>query len=199
MDSGEELGRYANDNVVEHELASVVAYGDLNDLLVLYAVLGSGIGGKMDVALGNDHAVVDLDLALGASECAAGGAGKVSGLTDNADYAELACVCHRDLDLIFLTERAEDRHSDLAAGADDCHLLCAGELPGLREVLFVGQAQALAEKSSEGLSGDVQMMSRGLYHDFFHKITTNLIYFSSIAISILHYTGIDFNTLFEIR
>ena len=72
MDGGEILGRYADDHIVKDDLAAFGADSDLDDLLVLYAVLDSGLGSEMDVTLSDDHAVVDLDLALGSAQDTAG-------------------------------------------------------------------------------------------------------------------------------
>ena len=72
MNSGSVLRRYTDDHVVKDDLSAVVADSDLDDLLVLYAVLDSGLGSEMDVTLSDDHAVVDLDLALGSTQDTAG-------------------------------------------------------------------------------------------------------------------------------
>ena len=172
MDSGEILGRYADDNVVENHLSAVVADRDLDDLLVLYAVFGSRLGGHMHMTLRDDHAVIDLDLAFGSAQDASGSALKITGLADHAYYAELSGLGHRDLYLIFGAERSEDGHGDLTLGAYDGHLLGAGELTGLGKVLLVGQAFALSVQSRKGLCGNVQMMSGCFYHNFLHNHTT---------------------------
>ena len=101
MHSGSVLVADAHDHVAEDDL-SAGAFADLDgdDLLVRKAVVGSGPGVEVDVALRGDDALRDLNLALGAYQLAAGCAGNVARLSYGSGNAELSCVGERYLNLI---------------------------------------------------------------------------------------------------
>ena len=166
--SGSEGGLDTDNNVVEDGLAAVGVDLNLDDLLVLNAELGSGLGSQVDVALCDDHTVVDGDLTCGAAEGDAGGACNVAALTDGSSDAECASIGEGELDLGLGSGGAEDGHLESALGTNYFNLLFASELAGLAQILLVGQLVTLAEQSGKRFLGDVKVTGRGFNQNFLH-------------------------------
>ena len=117
----------------------------------------------MDVALGHDDALGDLDLALRADELAGAGAGDLAGLANRRGNADGAGVSQGQLHLGLRANRAEDGHA--AQGllrAHDVNALGAGVLAGLGQHLLHGQLIALAEEDVQSLAGNMHMTCRSL-------------------------------------
>ena len=121
----------------------------------------------MDVALGGDHALFQLHPPpLGADELTAGvpsispdsrmGGAMPSFLA--SVRASSTCVAERtgprmETPFIFL-------------GTDHIHPLIAGELAGLRQILFIGQDGVLSKQGGQVLLGQMDMARGSFYHDF---------------------------------
>ena len=144
---------------------------DLDDLTVLNTqTLGVG-GSHVDVTLGDDGTLGDLDLTCGADHLQTGGAGHVAALA-NGDVLQTqsAGVGVGQLDLVGLTGGTQDADHHLALGTDQLDLLVAGgELAGLAEHLLDSQLCALAVQGLDGLVGQVDVTGGGLNKNFvFH-------------------------------
>ena len=105
----------------------------------------------MEVALGDDEATRLFDTAGGADDLHREGTVELAGLAGGATrHAELVLITGEDLALGLRAGGPEDADTlEIALGAHDGHRLLAGELPGLHEVLGLGQAVALAEEGLE--------------------------------------------------
>ncbi len=101
----------------------------------------------MQVALGDDDALAQLDLALRPDQLTCAGALDVAALADGRVDAEVAGIGGGELDLIGLAHGAEDGDVGLLTlGADDGQALVAGELAGVGQVLALGQLIALTKQ-----------------------------------------------------
>ena len=161
------FGMYTADNVVEDQSALIGDDLDLNDFLVFYAEIGAVLRSKVDVALCDDDAFGQLNLALGADKLAGAGTGQNTGFANGSGDTECTGVGRGNLDLGLLADRAEDR--DIlkgALGADDVDTLKAGVLTGLGEVLLVGELSTLAEQGLEIGGADMNVARAGLYQNF---------------------------------
>ena len=88
----------------------------------------------MDVVVGDDHALLQLQRAAGALNGDGPGAGHVAGLPDGGLDPQLHAVALGQLHLGGLAGRAKDRHALLPAlGAHQCDPLLGQELARLRE------------------------------------------------------------------
>ena len=120
----------------------------------------------MDVALGGDDALLNGDFPSGAPQGAAGGALQVAGLPDGSGQAQLPGVGERDLHLGLGTGGPQDGHFHSALGTDHFHLLLAGELAGLGQVLLVGEGGAFAEQGLQVGFGHMDVMGGRFNHNF---------------------------------
>ena len=129
---GGTVGVHANHHVVEDQLTTLAAAGDLDDLAVLDAQLLRLVLQNVEVTLCHDDALGQLHLAGGPDELTGTGALHVAALADGGVDAQRAGVGSGDLHLIRLTGGPEDgdvRH--LLLGADDGQTLVAGVLTGI--------------------------------------------------------------------
>ena len=131
----------------EDQLAALTAAGDADDLLIFDAHGRGVLLADVQVALGDDDALAQLDLALRPDQLTCAGALDVAALADGCVDAEVAGVGGGELDLIGLAHGAEDGDVGLLTlGADDGQALVAGELARVGQVLALGQLIALAEQ-----------------------------------------------------
>ena len=159
-------GRGGNtaDDIIEHQAAAIGINFQPDDLLILNAELLAILRGEVDVALGDDNAFLQFDLALGANQTAAGGTGQVTGFPHEGGDADGTGVGHGKLDLGLLADGAENRnHSHGLFGADDLDFFIGGKLAGLGKRFFEGQLEALAEQGLQILLGKVQMTGGSFY------------------------------------
>ena len=123
-------------------------------------------GGHVDVPFGGDDALGQRDLAFGAHQLAGGGAGHVAGFPDGGADADGPGVGEGQLDLGGGADRAQNGHArEGFLGADNVHPLLAGELSGLRQILFMGQGVALAEQGFQVFLGDVHVAGGGFHQN----------------------------------
>ena len=138
---------HADDDVVEDQLAALAAAGDADDLLILDAHGRGVLLADVQVALGDDDALAQLDLALRPDQLTCAGALDVAALADGRIDAEVAGIGGGELDLIGLAHGAENGDVGLLTlGADDGQALVAGELAGVGQVLALGQLIALTKQ-----------------------------------------------------
>ena len=163
----------ADDHVVKDQLAAFLAAGHFHDLLVGHAQLLSVFGGDVDVTLGHDDAFLQLHLAAGANQLAAGGTGGVAGLTHGSGNADGTGVGGGQLHLIRAAAGSEDGHvGQLTLGAHHGDALVGGVLAGLAQGLLDGQLIARAEQGLQGLLADMHMTGRGLNQKFHCDISS---------------------------
>ena len=167
MHGESKLGMYATDNVVKNQGALGRGDLDLDNFLVLDTEIDAVLRSEMDVALGDDHALGKLDLALRADELAGAGTGENTGLADGSGNAKCAGIGRGDFNLSLLADRAEDGNVlEGALGSDDVDTLIACVLTRLGKILFVGELCALAEKDFQISCADMDMAGAGFYQDF---------------------------------
>ena len=164
---GSVLGADPDYYVAENGL-SACAYADPCGyyLLIDKTELLGGFGIEVDVSFCRDNALSDLYLAGGSDKLAAGRSLNSAGFLNGSSDTELARVGERYLDLIVGSFGTEDRHDHLASGTNYRYLLKAGELTGLRKILFVCELIALSEKGVKSFSANVNVMRGSLYHNF---------------------------------
>ena len=164
MAGGAGRGGNTADDIIEHQTAAIGINFQPDDLLILNAELLAILRGEVDVALGDDNAFLQFDLALGANQTAAGGTGQVTGFPHEGGDADGTGVGHGKLDLGLLADGAENRdHSHGLFGADDLDFFIGGKLAGLGKRFFEGQLEALAEQGLQILLGKVQMTGGSFY------------------------------------
>ena len=163
---------HAHDHIVEDQAALRAAEGDLDDLTVLDAhLLGVDVG-DVDVPLGDDDALRQINLARGPDQLARAGAGQMAALADGRVDAERARVAAGELHLIGRAARAEDGDVlDRALRSDDGQALMAGIDAGVGQVLARLQLVARAEQLLHGLLRQMDVARRCFNHEFHSKIS----------------------------
>lgn len=163
---------HAHDHIVEDQAALRAAEGDLDDLTVLDAhLLGVDVG-DVDVPLGDDDALRQINLARGPDQLARAGAGQMAALADGRVDAERARVAAGELHLIGRAARAEDGDVlDRALRSDDGQSLMAGIDAGVGQVLARLQLVARAEQLLHGLLRQMDVARRCFNHEFHSKIS----------------------------
>ena len=182
MHGGGEFRTDADDNVAEDDRS--VRGVDLNgdDLLVLNAELLCVFGGEVDVTLRGDHALFDIDLAGGADDLDAGGAGDVARLSDGSGDSERTGVGQGDLYLSRGTDGTEDADvCDRLLRSDEGDSLLGRELSGLREHFLYGKRRAFSEESFDVLFREVNVTRGGFNEYFCHfYLSFRFLYFPDI-------------------
>lgn len=172
------LGADAADHVAEDQCAAVVIHLDGYYLLVNHTGFLGFIGIKMDVTLGSDNTLFDLNFPSRATEGAARSAIQIPRLPDGSGDAQFTGIRQRDLNLGLRTGGPQNGHVHGTLRAYHLNLLHAGKLPGLRKVLLVGQGCTFAEQGLQILLGYMDVMGGSFYHYFHGNILLqNIDYF----------------------
>ena len=151
---------------------------NLDDLSVGHVERLGICGGHMDVALGDDNALRNIQLTGGADQPQSGGAGDIAALTDrDILQSQRACIGEGQLNLILRPGGTQHTDCHLPLGTDQTDLLVGGgKLPGLTEHLFDGQCRALAVQNPDGFVGQMDVACRRLDKEF-------VFHFSSVPLS----------------
>ncbi len=166
-----ELGADADDHFAEDQFTALDGGDDLNgnNVLILHAELFGVGGGHMDVTLGGDNALGQLHFAAGAHQLAGAGTGHVAGFAHGRGHADGAGVGERQLNLVFRPHGPKDADAlDGVLGADHVHLLFAGELSGLAQILDGLQGMARAEENLQRFLGYVYVTGGGFHDELAH-------------------------------
>ena len=94
-----------NNNITEYQASAIAVnlYG--NNIAVLYAQ-SFGIGyGCMNMALGDNYALADLNLSLWSNYLAGAAATQITGFPNRGGNPDRTGICHRKLDLRLLSDR----------------------------------------------------------------------------------------------
>ena len=167
---------HANDNIAKDQAAAIGLDLNGNDLLVDEAELGSVSSGHVDVALGNDNALGDFDLALRANDLAGAGALHLAGLTNRSHNADGAGVGQGQLNLGLRTDRTEDGHAGQGLlRAHDVDALSASILTRLGQHLLDGQLIAFAKENIKMLTGNMNVTGGSFHQNLIRHWNTLLI------------------------
>ena len=189
MHSISELIAYSYNNVAKDSCSAVCCALYPYNILVLDAELLSCLRDHVDVTLCNDNALLDLNLACGASQDAAGSTCNIAALLDSDTETDGASVCSGKLNLICRTYRAEDGYvCKLLLGAYNCDTLLTSLLTGLGKILLLCELVALAEQDFKCLLCNVSVTCGCFDKNFCHFYVPPMMFFAAPITFGAHYT-----------
>lgn len=156
--SARELVRNAAYNVAEDSFSAVGVKLYPYDILVLYAQFFGVGGSKVNVPLGNDNTLLDLNFAAGTYKLTSGRTRNVAAFADRSGNADRTRVGSGKLDLGSGTDRSEDRNVCKGLfGSYDLNAFFTSVLTGLGKVFLFSEGRALAEKGLKILLSNVNV------------------------------------------